>query len=147
MARKCELCDSAAKIYCESDQASLCWDCDAKVHSANFLVEKHPRTLLCRLCQSPTPWTGSGSRLAPTLSVCETCVGNDAAGGEGDRDVDSDEEEDDGSDDDDDGSGGEDDEDNQVVPWSSSTAAVNVGPGWSGSFKRVNRLGGFESVG
>ncbi|CAN1164860.1 B-box domain protein 31 [Linum perenne] len=76
MASECELCDSPAKIYCESNQASLCWDCDAKVHNANFLVEKHLRILLSRLCQSPTPWTGSGSQLASTLSVCETCVGD-----------------------------------------------------------------------
>ncbi|KAE7995525.1 hypothetical protein FH972_000309 [Carpinus fangiana] len=35
--KKCELCDSPAKMYCESDQASLCWDCDSQVHGANFL--------------------------------------------------------------------------------------------------------------
>ncbi|KAL4347120.1 hypothetical protein GQ457_17G024250 [Hibiscus cannabinus] len=36
--KSCELCMSAATTYCESDQASLCWHCDAKVHGANFLV-------------------------------------------------------------------------------------------------------------
>ena len=54
--KKCELCNSLAKMHCDSDQASLCWDCDAKVHAANFLVAKHSRTLLCHLCQSFTPW-------------------------------------------------------------------------------------------
>ncbi|EEF37735.1 conserved hypothetical protein [Ricinus communis] len=72
--KKCELCNSLAKMYCESDQASLCWDCDARVHAANFLVAKHSRTLLCHLCQSFTPWTASGPRLRPTVSICDNCV-------------------------------------------------------------------------
>ncbi|KAF2305045.1 hypothetical protein GH714_001314 [Hevea brasiliensis] len=63
-------------MYCESDQANLCWDCDAKVHGANFLVAKHSRTLLCHLCQSFTPWTASGPKLSLTVSVCENCVNN-----------------------------------------------------------------------
>ncbi|KAK9936215.1 hypothetical protein M0R45_013067 [Rubus argutus] len=72
--RRCELCDSVAKMYCESDQASLCWDCDIKVHGANFLVAKHSRTLLCHVCQSLTPWNASGPKLGPTVSVCLNCV-------------------------------------------------------------------------
>ncbi|KAG9160897.1 hypothetical protein Leryth_008724 [Lithospermum erythrorhizon] len=65
--KKCELCHSVARMYCESDQATLCWDCDSRVHSANFLVSKHSRILLCRSCQSLTPWSASGPKLAPTL--------------------------------------------------------------------------------
>lgn len=61
-------------MYCESDQASLCWECDAKVHAANFLVARHTRTLLCHRCHSPTPWSASGPNLGPTLSVCHLCV-------------------------------------------------------------------------
>ncbi|KAF9672247.1 hypothetical protein SADUNF_Sadunf11G0021200 [Salix dunnii] len=72
--KRCELCDSLAKVYCESDQANLCWDCDANVHSANFLVAKHSRSLLCHVCQSLTPWTGTGPKLGPTLSVCNSCI-------------------------------------------------------------------------
>ncbi|XP_076909714.1 uncharacterized protein LOC143567087 [Bidens hawaiensis] len=79
--KSCELCKSLAKIYCESDHASLCWTCDSKVHSANFLVARHSRSLLCRVCQSPTPWTASGEKLGPSaVSICENCVreeGND----------------------------------------------------------------------
>nr|GMC78749.1 zinc finger protein CONSTANS-LIKE 2-like [Ipomoea batatas] len=67
--KKCELCKSAARVFCDSDQANLCWDCDARVHSANFLVAKHSRTLLCQACQSQTPWTGSGPKLGPTVSL------------------------------------------------------------------------------
>ncbi|XP_068319827.1 B-box domain protein 31-like [Pyrus communis] len=105
--KKCDLCDSAAQVYCDSDQASLCWDCDVKVHGANFLVAKHSRTLLCHVCQSPTPWIGSGLKLCPTVSVCESCVNNN----EGNHHEDDDDEEE-GQD------GAEEDEENQVVPWS-----------------------------
>ncbi|KAI7729480.1 hypothetical protein M8C21_026385 [Ambrosia artemisiifolia] len=73
--KRCELCKSTARIYCESDRASLCWTCDTKVHSANFLVAKHARSLLCRVCQSPTHWSASGDRLCrSTASVCENCT-------------------------------------------------------------------------
>ncbi|KAL1823101.1 hypothetical protein ACET3Z_009879 [Daucus carota] len=71
---KCELCKSSARVYCESDEARLCWSCDAKVHSANFLVARHVRNLLCHSCQSPTAWNGSGEKLGRTISLCERCV-------------------------------------------------------------------------
>lgn len=126
--KSCELCKSLARIYCESDQASLCWSCDSKVHSANFLVARHSRNLLCRVCQSPTPWTASGENLGPsTVSVCEKCVVD------GTSDDDDDREESQGgiNDDDDEYDGDEDGEneldmededgdDNQVVPFSST---------------------------
>jgi hypothetical protein len=143
--KKCELCDSPAKMYCESDQASLCWDCDSQVHGANFLVSKHSRTLLCHVCQSLTPWSGSGPKLSPTISVCESCVNSgDTQNEANDHGGDGDDGDDDDDDDDDDGGGGEDDldreddieddghgdedqgdideddEENQVVPWSST---------------------------
>ncbi|KAL9283433.1 unnamed protein product [Arabidopsis thaliana] len=72
--KKCELCCGVARMYCESDQASLCWDCDGKVHGANFLVAKHMRCLLCSACQSHTPWKASGLNLGPTVSICESCL-------------------------------------------------------------------------
>lgn len=80
--KKCELCKIQARTYCESDQASLCWDCDAKVHGANFLVARHSRTLLCHTCQSQTPWKASGAKLGHTFSVCETCVRGNHNNGE-----------------------------------------------------------------
>lgn len=81
MAKQCELCDLPARMFCESDQASLCWECDAKVHGANFLVARHCRLLLCRSCQAPTPWRASGSRLGSTVSVCSKCLGDNTAEG------------------------------------------------------------------
>uniref|UniRef100_A0A803N6A0 B box-type domain-containing protein n=1 Tax=Chenopodium quinoa TaxID=63459 RepID=A0A803N6A0_CHEQI len=70
----CELCSLPATTYCESDRARLCWHCDGKVHKANFLVSKHCRTLLCHLCNKPTPWTASGPMLPPSLSFCVACA-------------------------------------------------------------------------
>ncbi|GKA99331.1 hypothetical protein Tco_0827268 [Tanacetum coccineum] len=73
--KECELCKSTATIRCDSDRANLCWTCDANVHSANFLVAKHLRNLLCHVCHSPTPWAASGEKLSSsTVSVCGTCV-------------------------------------------------------------------------
>jgi hypothetical protein len=136
--KKCELCKVQARAYCESDQASLCWDCDAKVHGANFLVARHSRTLLCHACQSQTPWKASGAKLGHTVSVCDRCVGNkeevrESQGGNEDDDDDDDDDDDgddhdvddvvddDDEDDDDDDGGVEEEGDNQVVPWSTMT--------------------------
>nr|GMD38454.1 zinc finger protein CONSTANS-LIKE 1-like [Ipomoea batatas] len=74
MKKRCELCQGVAKTFCESDQANLCWNCDAKVHSANFLVERHSRLLLCNVCHSPTSWSASGAKLGFAASVCGSCV-------------------------------------------------------------------------
>lgn len=72
--KPCALCRQPALLFCESDRASLCWDCDAKVHGANFLVARHTRCLLCRACQEPTPWKASGAQLGRTVSVCDGCA-------------------------------------------------------------------------
>ncbi|XP_076890394.1 B-box zinc finger protein 32-like [Bidens hawaiensis] len=40
----CELCHhKQPSLYCCSDQAFLCLDCDSQVHTANFLVARHIR--------------------------------------------------------------------------------------------------------
>ncbi|GFZ12947.1 B-box type zinc finger family protein [Actinidia rufa] len=133
--KRCELCKSAAMIFCESDQASLCWDCDAKVHSANFLVARHSRTLLCHVCQSPTAWSASGGRLGRTVSVCHSCVDGcerveERQRGDDDEinmedeysdyDDQDDEDEEDENEEEEEVSGEDEDGDNQVVPWSST---------------------------
>ncbi|XP_028761579.1 B-box zinc finger protein 19-like [Neltuma alba] len=128
--KNCELCKAPARTYCESDQASLCWECDAKVHGANFLVTRHSRTLLCHACQSLTPWKASGAKLGNTLSLCESCAGGmkdgsdegDESEGGNDDDIDTEDDLDDVDEDEDEGGGGDGDEDgdNQVVPLSST---------------------------
>ncbi|CAO2842733.1 unnamed protein product [Amaranthus hypochondriacus] len=131
--KKCELCSNLATIYCDSDQAILCYECDSKVHGANFLVAKHSRILLCHVCQSPTLWSGSGPKFGPTVSVCPSCLVSKQgiAINPQHEDVDNStftttlhEDDDDDDDDDDDveedGNNGvhdDDDEENQVVPW------------------------------
>ncbi|KAK4792446.1 hypothetical protein SAY86_022881 [Trapa natans] len=72
--RSCALCKVPARAFCESDQAALCWECDAKVRGANFLVSRHSQTLLCHACQCPTPGTASGTKLGHTVSLCDDCV-------------------------------------------------------------------------
>ncbi|XP_062106216.1 pheromone-processing carboxypeptidase KEX1-like [Humulus lupulus] len=141
--KHCELCKGLARTYCESDKASLCWNCDVKVHGANFLVARHTRSVLCHICQSPTPWKASGAELGVTVSVCESCVvgarnssegeGEDEDESQGGNDIefDSDDddlisEDDDADSDDDDADedeldGDDEDGDNQVVPWSASS--------------------------
>ncbi|GAB2285314.1 hypothetical protein Dimus_019768 [Dionaea muscipula] len=142
----CELCMSPARMYCGSDQASLCWDCDSKIHGANFLVARHSRSLLCHVCQSPTPWSASGANLYPTVSMCQMCVaaGRNAedAGSTLCREEDADEI--DGDDelemfsDDDEEEGDEmeeegDDGGNEVVPRSSTTTTSPPPPATSSS--------------
>ncbi|GER43140.1 B-box type zinc finger family protein [Striga asiatica] len=73
MKKQCELCKQVARIHCWADQASLCWDCDAKVHSANFLSARHSRNLLCHVCQSLLTWSAAGSSLEPTVAICQLC--------------------------------------------------------------------------
>ena len=148
--KSCELCKIPARTFCESDQASLCWDCDANVHGANFLVARHTRTLLCHACQSPTPWKASGDRLGNTVSLCERCAGGTKVGAEGaeeseggnDDDIDTEEEDLDEEDEDEEdevvGDEEEEDGDNQVVPWS-STAASPPAPSSSSSEESVSR--------
>ncbi|KAK8706123.1 hypothetical protein V6N13_049700 [Hibiscus sabdariffa] len=129
--RNCELCGGLARTHCESDQANLCWDCDLKVHGANFLVAKHTRTLLCHVCQSPTPWLASGHHLSPALSVCDYCVANkdnacdvttepeessEAEYHDDEEEEDEDEEEEEE----------EEDAENQVVPWSGDSSSFSM---------------------
>lgn len=126
--KNCELCKGLARMYCESDNASLCWDCDMKVHSANFLAARHSRSLLCQVCQSPTGWSAAGAKLGKTVSVCDRCVdgyyhrdeveesesvNDEGSGTEEEEETDYEEDEEDEEE--------IDSEDIQVVPWSTTT--------------------------
>uniref|UniRef100_A0A7C9D1V4 B box-type domain-containing protein n=2 Tax=Opuntia streptacantha TaxID=393608 RepID=A0A7C9D1V4_OPUST len=125
----CELCESsAAKAYCESDRARLCWECDAKVHGANFLVAKHSRALLCHLCHTPTPWRASGPILPrASMSFCLSCCRHLFADHQQHSthqeltdhldDINEDGDEDDNDEDE------EEEKENQVVPWRSGASS------------------------
>jgi B-box zinc finger len=89
----CDLCGEAvARVLCKSDEAALCWGCDAAVHGANFLVAKHVRALLCRMCLGPTSWMASGARISAAASLCRGCSEREEHGvereeGEGENQV------------------------------------------------------------
>lgn len=52
MEKVCEFCMALRPVvYCKADAAYLCLSCDAKVHSANALFNRHLRTLLCDSCR------------------------------------------------------------------------------------------------
>lgn len=72
----CQLCNGQAALYCSSDSAFLCLNCDAKVHGANFLVARHIRRILCSNvnCTRLTspPFSGHSFHL-PRDSLCNSC--------------------------------------------------------------------------
>lgn len=52
MDKVCEYCKVLRPVvYCKADSANLCLQCDAKIHSANALSNRHSRTLVCELCR------------------------------------------------------------------------------------------------
>ncbi|KAH7439621.1 hypothetical protein KP509_04G069100 [Ceratopteris richardii] len=75
----CELCQQPASIYCPWDEANLCDLCDEKVHSANFLVARHTRNILCLRCGKPIHHSVStGCRIQSSLLaqdlLCRSCT-------------------------------------------------------------------------
>ncbi|KAG5016421.1 hypothetical protein JHK82_022079 [Glycine max] len=72
--KTCELCDQQASLYCPSDSAFLCSDCDAAVHAANFLVARHLRRLLCSKCNRFAGFHISSGAISRHLSsTCSSC--------------------------------------------------------------------------
>ncbi|XVE80243.1 hypothetical protein DITRI_Ditri14bG0124000 [Diplodiscus trichospermus] len=151
--KKCELCGGLARMRCESDQANLCWDCDVKVHGANFLVAKHSRTLFCHVCQNPTPWLASGHNLSPAVSVCESCVGNDMKNKNNDgkqvitqqeesSEDEFEEEVEDYEDDEEEEEEEVEDGENQVVPWSGDSSSLSLSKPVAGSDSSSSIEGG-----
>ncbi|XP_057837673.1 uncharacterized protein LOC131047882 [Cryptomeria japonica] len=70
---RCELCSKDSALRCEADCANLCWECDAKVHSANFLVARHFRTVLCCRCHGQTCTAICGACPSAEFRLCRTC--------------------------------------------------------------------------
>ncbi|KAG6428767.1 hypothetical protein SASPL_106804 [Salvia splendens] len=80
--RLCELCNANAAVFCPSDAAFLCRNCDVKVHEANFLVARHVRRTVCSNCRTFTGdfITGVGVGAdADSLhsSLCPSCDDDD----------------------------------------------------------------------
>ncbi|VVA98811.1 unnamed protein product [Arabis nemorensis] len=71
MEPKCDHCATAqAVIYCKSDLAKLCLNCDIHVHSANPLSRRHTRSLICEKCFSQP---GVIRCLDEKVSHCQGC--------------------------------------------------------------------------
>ncbi|KAL4271506.1 hypothetical protein GQ457_13G018800 [Hibiscus cannabinus] len=74
----CELCKEEASVYCSADSAFLCWNCDYKVHHANFLVSRHLRRILCTkcksFCQSEHLW---GLHSQSSHHLCKACCSSE----------------------------------------------------------------------
>ncbi|XP_004300952.1 PREDICTED: zinc finger protein CONSTANS-LIKE 15-like isoform X2 [Fragaria vesca subsp. vesca] len=59
MARICDFCStSSAAVHCKADVAHLCLSCDSELHSANQVVNRHPRTILCDSCNHLSAYDG-----------------------------------------------------------------------------------------
>ncbi|XP_004303825.1 PREDICTED: B-box zinc finger protein 32 [Fragaria vesca subsp. vesca] len=82
--RMCELCDQRAALYCASDSAFLCFRCDSRVHSANFLVARHVRQPLCSNCKSLAGYPISGDGVRTDHWLCSSCSPEDFSGDDDD---------------------------------------------------------------
>lgn len=52
MEKFCEFCRALRPVVCcKADAAHLCLSCDAKIHSANTVFNRHHRTVLCDSCR------------------------------------------------------------------------------------------------
>ncbi|MED6207006.1 hypothetical protein PIB30_031914 [Stylosanthes scabra] len=70
----CEFCGVVrAVVYCNSDSARLCLNCDASVHSSNPLSTRHARSLLCDHCYSQAAVIRCVDH---NMCVCEACEWN-----------------------------------------------------------------------
>ncbi|KAL6188034.1 hypothetical protein ACLB2K_039428 [Fragaria x ananassa] len=59
MARICDFCStSSAAVHCKADAAHLCLSCDSELHSANQVVNRHPRTILGDSCNYLSAYDG-----------------------------------------------------------------------------------------
>ncbi|KAK7261065.1 hypothetical protein RIF29_27368 [Crotalaria pallida] len=70
----CDFCGVVrAAVYCKSDSARLCLNCDGCVHSANALSHRHSRCLLCDKCNSQTAIVHC---MDHKLTLCQDCDWN-----------------------------------------------------------------------
>lgn len=71
MEKRCEFCKGLRPVvFCKSDAAYLCLSCDAKVHSANALSYRHPRTLVCESCRNQPALVRC---LDHRMFMCQSC--------------------------------------------------------------------------
>ncbi|KAE9456172.1 hypothetical protein C3L33_11926, partial [Rhododendron williamsianum] len=67
----CEFCWVVrAVVYCKSDSARLCLNCDNCVHSSNHLSRRHNRSLICDKCNSQP---ANVRCVLHKMSLCQDC--------------------------------------------------------------------------
>eukprot|EP00898_Chlorokybus_atmophyticus_P006384 jgi/Chlat1/6747/Chrsp50S06442 len=72
MPKPCDACQSSkAVIYCRADAASLCVNCDARVHCANKLASRHERVLLCEVCELHPAAVSCKADGATLCTICD----------------------------------------------------------------------------
>ncbi|KAL5972802.1 hypothetical protein ACLOJK_039608 [Asimina triloba] len=72
----CDFCGAKrAFVYCQSDTARLCPECDGYIHAANALSRRHLRSLICDRCSSQPAVVRC---LEEKLSLCPTCDCNNS---------------------------------------------------------------------
>ncbi|KAL6186534.1 hypothetical protein ACLB2K_042654 [Fragaria x ananassa] len=71
MEKCCEFCRALRPVvYCKADAAHLCLSCDAKIHSANTVFNRHQRTVICETCQGRPAYVQC---LDHRMFVCNDC--------------------------------------------------------------------------
>ncbi|XWS28064.1 hypothetical protein CRYUN_Cryun25bG0033900 [Craigia yunnanensis] len=72
-AKTCDTCKSAAAaIFCRTDSAFMCLNCDSRIHSGNnkLVSSRHERVWMCEVCeQAPAAVTCK----ADAAALCVTC--------------------------------------------------------------------------
>ncbi|KAL9401791.1 hypothetical protein Peur_005640 [Populus x canadensis] len=75
MEKVCEFCMALRPVvYCNADAAYLCLSCDAKVHSANALFNRHLRTLLCDSCRNHPAYAQCLDHRMLMCLGCDRCL-------------------------------------------------------------------------
>ncbi|CAI9098584.1 OLC1v1035258C1 [Oldenlandia corymbosa var. corymbosa] len=70
-AKPCDYCHtSSAILFCKTDSAFLCMNCDAKMHAATKIGSRHERVWMCEVCeQAPAVVTCK----ADAAALCVSC--------------------------------------------------------------------------
>ncbi|CAI9784418.1 unnamed protein product [Fraxinus pennsylvanica] len=64
---------ATAVVYCKTDSARLCLQCDGRVHSESSISQRHPRSLICDKCHSQASVVRC---MDCKLSLCSDCDWN-----------------------------------------------------------------------
>lgn len=78
--RACANCGARATLFCAADAAALCDACDARVHGANALSQRHVRVPLPGVHRWPAPLPPAGDSAVALAARAAACVAAERAG-------------------------------------------------------------------